>query len=70
MTGKRKKPDKTKEIAVFLAKGLIVLILALLPGVLVMIKYDPYLFLGTQPKPYIYVHNERYQIPGMARHED
>jgi len=70
MAGKRNKSDKTKEIALFFFKGLIVLILALLPGVLVMFKYDPYLFLGTQPKPYIYVPNERYQIPGMARHED
>ena len=70
MAGKRKKPNKAKELAAFLVKGLIVLILALLPGVFVMLKFDPYLFLGTQPKPYLYIHNERFQIPGMARHED
>lgn len=70
MSGKRKQPSKTKEIAAFLAKGLIVLVLALLPGVFVMLKFDPYLFLGLQPRPYIYIQNERFQIPGMARHED
>jgi hypothetical protein len=70
MTRRKRQPSKAKEIVAFFAKGLIVLILALLPGVLVMIKFDPYLFLGLQPKPYIYIHNERFQIPGMARHED
>src|SRR5690554_2257379 len=70
MARKRKKPNKTKELIAFLAKGLIILMLALLPGVFVVLKFDPYLFLGTQPKPYIYIHNERFQIPGMARHED
>lgn len=70
MTNKKPKMNKTKELALFLAKGIIVLILALLPGVFVMVKFDPYLFLGTQPKPYIYVPNERFQIAGMARHEN
>lgn len=70
MTNKKQKPNKLKEVTLFLVKGLIVLILALLPGVFVMLKFDPYLFLGLQPKPYIYIQNERFQIPGMARHED
>ena len=35
-----------------------------------MLKFDPYLYLGTQPDPRIYVPIERYQIPGMAKHED
>ncbi len=64
------KPNKAKALALFFIKGFIVLVLALLPGVLVMYKFDPYLFLGTQPSPRIYVPNERFQIPGMARHED
>lgn len=62
--------NKKKEIIIFLAKGLFVLILALLPGVLTIVKFDPYLFLGRQPKPHIYIPNERFQIPGMARHEN
>ncbi len=62
--------SRTKDIALFFIKGIFVLILALLPGVFVMFKMDPYLFLGTQPKPYIYIQNERFQIPGMARHEE
>lgn len=70
MTDKKQKPGKLKEITLFLAKGLIVLILALLPGVFVVVRLDPYMFLGLQPKPYIYIQNERFQIPGMARHED
>ena len=70
MTDKKQKQSKLKEVTLFLIKGLIVLILALLPGVLVVVKLDPYLFLGLQPKPYIYIQNERFQIPGMARHED
>jgi len=62
--------SRTKELALFFVKGLFVLILALLPGAFVVCKMDPYLFLGTQPKPYIYIPNERFQIPGMARHEE
>ncbi len=70
MRNKKQKPNKLKEVTLFLIKGLIVLILALLPGVFVILKFDPYLYLGLQPKPYIYIPNERFQIPGMARHED
>ena len=70
MTDRKHKQSKAKEVALFLAKGLIVLILALLPGVFIIVKFDPYNFLGNQPKPYIYIQNERFQIPGMARHED
>lgn len=70
MSKKKPQLNKGKEIALFLIKGLIVLVLALLPGVLVVVKFDPYLFLGTQPKPRIYVPIERFQIPGLARHED
>lgn len=62
--------SKTKEVLLFILKGIIVLILALMPGVFMVVKFDPYLFLGTQPKPYIYIPNERFQIPGMARHEE
>lgn len=67
---KNRNPSKLISFIIFLLKGLFVLALALLPGVLVMYKFDPYLFLGTQPKPYIYIPNERFQIAGMARHED
>lgn len=69
MSNKKPQINKGKELTLFLLKGLVVLVLALLPGVFVMVKFDPYLFLGTQPKPYIYVPNERFQIAGMARHE-
>ena len=70
MRKNKPKSNSAKAIALFLLKGLFVLVIALLPGVLVMYKFDPYLFLGTQPEQRIYVPNERFQIPGMARHED
>lgn len=70
MSNKKPQRNKGKELGLFLIKGLIVLVLALLPGAFVMLKFDPYLYLGTQPDPRIYVPIERYQIPGMAKHED
>lgn len=62
--------SKTKEVLLFIIKGIFVLALALMPGVYAVVRMDPYMFLGTQPKPYIYIPNERFQIPGMARHEE
>lgn len=70
MSRKNQQRSKGKEIVLFLIKGLFVLILALLPGVAAMLKYDPYMFLGLQPEPHIYIPNERFQIPGLARNEE
>lgn len=64
-----KNSHKYKMVTAFLAKGLLVLVLALLPGLVIMLKIDPYNFLGLQ-KGHIYVPVERYQIPGLALHEN
>jgi hypothetical protein len=69
MSKKKTQLGKVKEIAIFFIKGFFVLVLALLPGVLTMLKFDPYLFLGLQKGQRIYIPNERFQIPGLARHE-
>lgn len=70
MSRKDKNISKGKEIVLFFIKGIFVLVLALLPGVIAMLKYDPYMFLGLQPEPHIYIPNERFQIPGLARNEE